>query len=436
MNQVSSDIPLAPGQLFAGRYRIERLLGAGGYAYIFLAMQEDLERQVAIKVMRPELFVGKDDAEQQSRFKRFAHEGKLLSRLRDARTITMYDYGQIEGVAYMVFEYIIGVNLTDLMRRDGPLEPRRAVRILKQVLLSLREAHALGVLHRDIKPDNIMVWSDLHGKEQVKVLDFGIAKIAGDEHALTQVGKTVGTPRYMAPERIQKIETEAADLYSLGLVAWELLVGRQVLDGLGSMQLVAWQTAAPSLKLPEDLQVPGALREIVDRLLAKPLTERWRTVTDVLLALEHWSEPALPRWEIAGREVDEESGLLSLELATKAPAPAPNRTESMPDTMQLRRRRSAAEPVLPEPSQAPGAGHTVQMALGGEDAHDEPAPAAAAVVPPAAAPAAQPSLSAQRRMRQRQRQRLMMVGLVTAIIGALALLALFIGYIIWRTQMS
>jgi serine/threonine protein kinase len=433
MNQVPSDIPLAPGQLFAGRYRIDRLLGAGGYAYIFLAMQEDLERQVAIKVMRPELFVGKDAAEQQSRFKRFAHEGKLLSRLRDARTITMYDYGQIDGVAYMVFEYIIGVNLTDLMRRDGPLEPRRAVRIIKQVLLSLREAHALGVLHRDIKPDNIMVWSDLHGKEQVKVLDFGIAKIAGDEHALTQVGKTVGTPRYLAPERIQKIETEAADLYSLGLVAWELLVGRQVLDGLGSLQLVAWQTAAPSLKLPDNIQIPGALREIVDRMLAKPLAERWRSVTDVLLALEHWDDPALPYWEDIGGGLEEEtSGLLSAELGVRL-TKLRDRTEALPDTMQ---RRRAAEPALMGLLQVAVEG-TVKMALSHEDpSPEQPAPPPSAVVPPDAPAAAQPSASAQRRMRQRQRQRLMMAGLVTAIIGALALLALFIGYIIWRTQMS
>jgi serine/threonine protein kinase len=432
MSRVQSDIPLSPGQLFAGRYRVERLLGAGGYAYIFLATQEDLERQVAIKVMRPELFAGKDETERQTRFKRFVHEGKLLSRLRDARTITMYDYGQSEGMVYMVFEYVVGMNLTELVAREGALEPKRVVRIIRQVLLSLREAHALGVLHRDIKPDNIMVWRDPHGKEQVKVLDFGIAKaVAGGEAALTQVGKTVGTPRYMAPERVQKVETEAADLYSLGLVAWELLMGRQVLDGLGSLQLVAWQTAAPSLRLPDEVCVPGALRQIIDKMIAKPLTERYSTVTDVLLALEHWEESVLPSWEPAhAADLSEEtSGLLSVELGVRAVTPR-DPMDALPDTMRLKRRKRASEPL--GAAAAPPASVdqvTISMAVG-----PEPAPGATAtpVMPPAAVvpPAGKRVSSAQRR----QRQRLMMAGLVAAIVVVVALLAVFVGYILWRTQ--
>lgn len=440
MNHVPADIPLVPGQLFAGRYRVERLLGAGGYAYIFLAMQEDLERQVALKVMRPELFAGKDDAERQARFTRFAHEGKLLSRLRDARTITMYDFGQAEGTAYMVFEYVQGMNLTELVVREGALDAERVARIIRHVALSLREAHALGIIHRDLKPDNIMVWTDLHGREQIKVLDFGIAKIAGDDQGLTQAGKTVGTPRYMAPERLSKQETAASDLYSLGLVAWELLVGRQVLDGLGSMQIVAWQAGAPSIKLPEELDVPDALRAIVDKMLAKPLSERWSSVTELLRALGKITSATIP--DAGGLLADallgeETSGLIALDLAAREGAPKAVPEDPM-ETMQLRRRRRSADAVLPDVEAAPSAGDgsTVEMGLSPElspaASHATPRVAPGVVVPPSAAPpsGAKRSSSAQRR----QRQRLMMAGLVLSILTTLALLALFIGYIVWHTR--
>jgi serine/threonine protein kinase len=441
MNHVPADIPLVPGQLFAGRYRVERLLGAGGYAYIFLAMQEDLERQVALKVMRPELFAGKDDAERQARFARFTHEGKLLSRLRDARTITMYDFGQAEDTAYMVFEYVHGMNLTELIAREGALDAERVARIIRHVALSLREAHALGIIHRDLKPDNIMVWTDLHGREQIKVLDFGIAKIAGDEHGLTQAGKTVGTPRYMAPERLSKQETAASDLYSLGLVAWELLVGRQVLDGLGSMQIVAWQAGAPSIKLPEELDVPDALRKIVDKMVAKPLSERWSSVTELLRALGKISSATIP--DAGGLLADallgeETSGLIALDLAARrGAAKAP--PEDPMETMQLRRRKRQADAVLPDVEATPGTGDgsTVEMGLSPELSPDAsratPRVAPGMVVPPASA---SPSSSAKRSSsaQRRQRQRLMVGALVLSILTTLALLALFIGYIVWHTR--
>jgi serine/threonine-protein kinase len=443
MQQIPPDIPLKPGQLFAGRYRILSLLGSGGYAYIFLAIQEDLEREVAIKVLRPEFFVGKDHTESQARFKRFAHEAKLLSKLRDSRTITMYDYGQMEGMAYMVFEYVVGQNLADLVSSEGALRPKRVVRILKQVLMSLREAHALGVLHRDIKPDNIMVWRDLHGKEQVKVLDFGIAKLAGDDKGLTQAGKTVGTPRYMAPERVERVELPAGDLYSLGLVAWELLVGRQILNSLSGMQLVVWQTAAPSLTLPPELQIPGALREIVDQMTSKPLAQRASSASDLLLALEHWDDAHLPRWSAKRSGLEESSDDLAFdsEILSRPDIPISQlheRTAQLPDTLKISSRKRLQQ-ALKERPPAPDSPEPATMPMRAISSDHEPLSIASAGPPspaqvvaptPQAAPAPPPPKKS-----APKHSPLLIVALILCILGALAILFVFFAFIAWKTHL-
>src|SRR5690606_38246189 len=140
---------------------------------------------------------------------RFQQEARLVSRLRSPFTITMYDYGRTpSGLLYMVLEYVSGQSIAELLAGGAPVAPQRVVKILNQILISLHEAHALGMLHRDLKPANIMVYEHLGQADQVKLLDFGIAKVIGDSHQqrnidLTSDGNIIGTPRYMSPEQIR-----------------------------------------------------------------------------------------------------------------------------------------------------------------------------------------------------------------------------------------
>ena len=281
---------LQPGTLIADRYRVESLLGSGGHAFVYLAIQEKLGRKVALKVLKMALPTGEDQltrADQQVLIKRFEQEARLISQLRDPHTITMYDYGNThDGLLYMVCEYVEGESLKDLLIREGKLQPARVMHILEQLLLSLQEAHAYGVLHRDLKPDNIMVYTHLGRRDQVKLLDFGIAKISmGDspDNDLTAEGSLVGTPRYIAPERIRGEELRpASDLYSLGLVAYEALTGKRVLDGLHGIRALQAQLGDPSLRLPDDLDIDTGFRHIIERMIEKDLPIRYQVAEQVL----------------------------------------------------------------------------------------------------------------------------------------------------------
>jgi serine/threonine protein kinase len=211
----------------------------------------------------------------------------------------MYDYGATDdGLLYMVVEFIEGDSLKELQQMLGAMQPNRVVKILEQLLYSLQEAHALGVLHRDIKPDNIMLFTHLGRRDQVKLLDFGIAKMVGSnaDGDLTAEGSVVGTPRYIAPERIRGADlTPAADLYSLGLVAYEMLTGERVMSGLKGMRALQSQLSDPSIKLPQDLDIPDSLRRIIDKMMEKDPAARYQLAEQIILDLEFWNHSgALP----------------------------------------------------------------------------------------------------------------------------------------------
>ena len=179
--------------------------------------------------------------------RRFNQEAKLVSRLQDPHTITMYDYGRTaSGMLYMVFEFVDGESVSELVSREGALHYSRVLSIVEQTLGSLEEAHAFGVMHRDIKPGNIMVFEHVGRPDQVKLLDFGIAKVAkatgSQSKDLTADGTLVGTPRYMSPEQIRGEEiTPRSDIYSLGLVAYEMLVGSKAIAATSSVTIIGLQ---------------------------------------------------------------------------------------------------------------------------------------------------------------------------------------------------
>jgi len=210
------------GQVIASQFNILKKLGAGGMGAVFLAEQLGMDRHVVVKVMHPELTAGSPQA-----VERFKREAKAVAQLNHPNIVQVYVFGQTPtGQMYLAMEYIEGRDLTAELQR-GPMDQIRALKILDQVLSALVEAHAAGIVHRDLKPDNIML-ADRHGNaDYVKVLDFGIAKMADPAAAtLTQAGAVFGTPRYMAPEQAKGGKVDArADLYALGVMLYEMLTG-------------------------------------------------------------------------------------------------------------------------------------------------------------------------------------------------------------------
>jgi eukaryotic-like serine/threonine-protein kinase len=235
------------------RYTVEATLGRGGMATVELARDAQLGRKVAIKRLFASLV---DDETFQARFLR---EARLAAGLSHPNLVAVYDAGEEAGVPYIVMEYVEGETLAQLMRRTGPLPPDRAVEILLQVCAGLGHAHAAGLIHRDIKPQNLLVRHD----GVVKIADFGIARTL-QATQLTQAGTVLGTAAYLAPEQAAgQPVTAAADIYSLGAVSYELLAGRTPyeFDSLADLTFAQRQPPRPIDGVPPQLEraVVGAL---------------------------------------------------------------------------------------------------------------------------------------------------------------------------------
>lgn len=282
------------GELFEERYRVGPLIGSGGFARVYKARQEDLGRDVALKILTPTLDESEGGFYGHKLADRFEQEARLVSRLRDPNTITMYDYGQSsEGLLYMVFEYINGMSLSALIKREGALAPARVAKILKQILGSLEEAHAFDYLHRDIKPGNIMVFEHVGRRDQVKLLDFGIAKVTDQASTLrgdlTADGALIGTPRYMSPEQIRGDEiNQQSDLYSLGLVAYEMVMGEKAIASNSSVTIIGKQLDPVPFSIPDMTGCPEGLRGIINRMLAKDRDVRYANAREAIEALNTW----------------------------------------------------------------------------------------------------------------------------------------------------
>ena len=222
---------LAIGTALGGRYELTEEIGEGGFGKIYRARQLNIDRDVAVKILPPR-FTNRENV-----VERFRREARLASRLRHPHTITIHDYGQHDGLFYIAMEYLEGQDLADLLARESTLSLRQARHIAIQTLESLREAHEFGIVHRDLKPENIFLTSVGDDARFVKVLDFGIAKLAGgqspqvettddDGRNLTVQGSTVGTPIYMSPEQAAAESVGAgSDLYTVGLILFEMLNG-------------------------------------------------------------------------------------------------------------------------------------------------------------------------------------------------------------------
>jgi serine/threonine-protein kinase len=264
-----------------GQYALKRKLGEGGMGEVWLAEHALLKRPCAVKFIRPELAANPATAA------RFAREVQAVTGLSHVNTVRVYDYGRAEdGSFYYVMEYLDGPTLEELVRESGPLPSGRVVYLLRQVCGALAEAHAAGLVHRDLKPGNVIV-ATLGGQGDVaKLLDFGLVQdLSADvEQRLTQAGTVLGTPAYMSPEQAagESAVDARSDIYSLGAVAFHALCGRPPFQGKSLGQVLAAHRSErpPSLtELRPD--VPADLAAVIARCLAKEPGERFQSATDL-----------------------------------------------------------------------------------------------------------------------------------------------------------
>ena len=270
----------------ADRYTIERELGAGGMATVYLARDLKHDRQVALKVLRQELTAALGA-------ERFHREIQIAAKLQHPNILPLLDSGEAAGLLYYTMPYVDGQSLRERLAREGALPVPDAVRIVRDVVDALTEAHAHGVVHRDIKPENIM----LRGRHAL-VADFGVAKAVSEatgRQTLTTAGVALGTPAYMAPEQASADPhlDHRVDIYAVGAVAYELLTGRPVFMGTTpQMVLSAHVTDAPQPITKFREAVPRALEALVLRCLAKQPADRWQSAEELLAQLEALATPS------------------------------------------------------------------------------------------------------------------------------------------------
>ena len=273
------------GQTIDGRYVIRGPLGQGGMATVYVAYQKRMNREVALKVLHPQLMEHEVIAE------RFLREAHVAGQLRHSNTITVHDAGKArDGTMYLVMELLDGRTLRDELDR-GPMSALRVVNIGVQICRSLAEAHRHGVVHRDVKPENVFL-TDEHGcADVVKVLDFGIVKLLDHPSVvhLTRSGTTIGTPGYMSPEALTAAEVgTASDLYSLGAVLYEALAGAPPFQGntVVALGIAHLTNPLPAISaVNPNVRVPAAVEDVVRRLMARNPSDRPESATATIEAL-------------------------------------------------------------------------------------------------------------------------------------------------------
>lgn len=254
------------GRLVLGRYRLVRRLGAGGMGVVYAAEQVGLGRVVAVKLLRADR-LGDEEAHV-----RFWREARAVSRLRGPHTVRIFDFGEeVGGELVLVMEHLEGRTLREHLRERGRLSEAEVVGLLREVAEALGEAHAAGVVHRDVKPENVFVEDAPSGRRVARVLDFGVAWIEADEgQALTSTSQVPGTPAYVSPERVAGEAVDArSDVYALGVMAYELLVGQPPFVAGTAWEVLSAHLGGEPAPFPAEIQVSEGLQALVWRCLAK-----------------------------------------------------------------------------------------------------------------------------------------------------------------------
>jgi eukaryotic-like serine/threonine-protein kinase len=359
-----------------GRYHVEDVLGGGGMALVYRARDEELDRPVAIKLLADNL------AADEAFRKRFLREARLAAQLAHPNVVQVYDSGEADGRPYIVMEYVEGETLADVLSRRGRLPPAEAVELALQVCSGLEHAHQAGLVHRDIKPQNLLI----RGDGTVKIVDFGIARSSRGTR-LTETGSVLGTAAYLAPEQAAGEEvTPAADVYAVGVVLYELLAGRtpHTAESLNQFLVLGHEQSIPELRelAPE---VPAPLEDVVMRCLAR-IPEYRPPSAGALAASLSATSAELPT-AAASRDED------TAEAPTRLAAPAGTRVAPTSET--------AVRPVARRPRTTALAIGAVALALavGGWMAFSDDSDPDSGSSPPTQAPAAEVDSSPAERAR-------------------------------------
>lgn len=265
--QEPEDGALIPGELFANRYQITRVVGRGGMGMVYKARDRELVEDVAIKMLRSDAMNGDPSV-----IERFKTEIRLARRISHRNVVRTHDLGESAGAYYVTMEYVEGITVRDLIDMRGHLSAPSTLGIAQQLAASLEVAHDEGVIHRDIKPQNMLLDPD----GVLKVMDFGIARLAESTSTLTQAGMVIGTPAYMAPEQLLAEQVDArSDLYAVGVVLYECLTGALPFEGASPIALIAKVLHThPTAPAARDPSIPKPLSDLVMRLLDKEPAER------------------------------------------------------------------------------------------------------------------------------------------------------------------
>lgn len=273
---------IAPGKTVGSRYKIKSHIGTGGMATVYLAQDLILERPVAVKVLRLDFHTN------EAAMRRFQREAQSATQLVHPNIVSVYDVGEEDGTNYIVMEYVEGTDLKEYIRERGPLPPREAVRIMTQIVSAIELAHQNRIIHRDIKPQNILI--DREGN--VKITDFGIA-IALSETSLTQTNTLLGSVHYLSPEQARGgMTTIRSDIYALGIVLYELLVGEVPFEGESAVSIALKHFQEPLPRISQMLPtVPQSLENVVLKATAKEPLDRYSSCYEMLEDLQTCLNP-------------------------------------------------------------------------------------------------------------------------------------------------
>ncbi|MEQ8454573.1 MAG: serine/threonine-protein kinase [Sandaracinaceae bacterium] len=281
------------GKTIDGRYEIEGRLGEGGMGVVYQAKHVVLGKALAMKVLRAD--VSKD----QEIMQRFRQEAQSASAIGSQHIIDISDFGQLpDGATYFIMEYLDGKELTKVIEQEQPIDPARLGHVAKQLCDALGAAHERGIVHRDMKPDNVFLVKRGKDPDFVKVLDFGIAKVGGASSKLTKAGQVFGTPHYMSPEQCagQSVDSRT-DVYALGVILYELACGKVPFDAdnlMGILTKHIYEQPIPLHQLPPPVDVPPGLEAVILKCLAKSTDQRYQSMAEVKADLEAWEAGQTP----------------------------------------------------------------------------------------------------------------------------------------------
>ncbi|HKD18029.1 MAG TPA: serine/threonine-protein kinase, partial [Thermoanaerobaculia bacterium] len=283
----ASAVVLPAGLEIGRRYRVKSLLGIGGMGAVYLVHDKDLDRDVALKLIRSDI------AEDPDTLERFKREIQLSSRVTHPNVLRVFDLGESDGIKFLTMQFVDGRDLSTILKKQGKLPNERLLKIFRQVAEGLKAAHDQGVIHRDLKPQNIMIDSHDH----VYVTDFGLAKHA-EQSGMTQTGAVIGTPFYMSPEQVKgEPVDQRSDIYALGVILYQMAAGVVPFSGGTPFEIMMKRVQRPAQPVVElNAELPRYVQKVIERCMAVDATLRYQNVAEILEDLDAESVRSSPRY--------------------------------------------------------------------------------------------------------------------------------------------